>query len=353
MLYQPTTNELMDKFNKSINNISELQQDIDSAKAAVKSRLKILDMQYEYLLRSVTGLQDINNTNQNKIVFAETNILDGLYDSYGITIHPKFKKTPSNILNFKTTTGYIFKNNVLVTASNDPETDEVEDTDYLEMLKHDSIESKGYILKEYDNPNLTFTISMEDTKTLGNVNFNVIEVLPYLSGSFDMSIDFYERGAEYPNGYYAQRLFNVAASRIILPSKIEFSKVKFTIKLKFKNSNKYIFGLKHLYFLNASLEEEDSYVVVKAIKTANINYLYDDVLFKTQDGVYSNQDHTLADFNIEVYANYDYDNNVLSRSIEASTKEDPRYISLNLNSLYFKVPITTSTISFVPHIVTD
>ncbi len=351
MLYKHTTNELMERFDSAISNISVLQKDIDAAKTAVKSRLKILDAQCEYLLQSAEILKDVSNTTSNKIVFASDSILDGLYDSFGVTVHPKFKRTPSNILNFKTTTGYLFKNNISVMVSEDEE-EEVEDVDYIEMFKHDSIDSKGYIIKEYDEPTLSFTVSMQDDKSLGNVNFNIVEILPYLSGSFDMTISFYERGSEYPNGNYTQRLRNVAASRIVLPDKIALSKVKFDIQLKYKNSNnKYVFGLKHLYFMNASMDEEDSYVVVKITKPSNISYLYKDILLKTQEGVYLG--YTLDDFNIEAYANYDSDNNVLSRSIEASTQTDPRYISINLNTLYFKIPVHTSIISFVPSIETD
>ena len=351
MLYQPTTSELMNQFSSAINSISDIQQDIDAVKSAAQDRLKVLDMQYEYLLQSTEILKETTAADKNTIVFAGTNILDGVYDSYGITVHPKFKKTPSNILNFKTTTGYLFKNNITTTVSING-SDEKEDTDYIEVFKHDSIESKGYTIKEYDDPNISLTVSLKDDKTLGNVNFNVIELLPYLSGSFNMTIEFFERNAESPNAAYTQSISNVSRSRIILQDKIGFSKVRFNIRLKFKNSNnKYVFGLKHIYFLNASMEEDGSYIVVKSTKTSNINYLYNDMLFKTQQGVYVGYD--LSDFNIEAYANYDYDYNVLSRTIEASTKADPRYISLNINTLYFKIPITTGTISFVPNIVTE
>ena len=333
----------MNIFNTAISKVDKVKEDIETAKTSLHKKLQLLSCQQEYIASAINAFSDINGIAKDKIIFSDVEKY-GIFDSFGMTVHPKLSKTPYNILNFKTTTGYVFKNNATITLNGDPS------ESLLESLKHDSIEGKGFQLEEYDTDELTIELNFDVKNPLGSLKFNMLEIQPYLPGSFIIEyIEVFERGN---SSFPAQRisgLKNVAAQRIIFTEKTAVSKVTINIKLLYKNSNnRYPFGLKHLYFLDADFIN-DSYIIVRADKNEYFSYIYDDIVVKDQFGL--DTEAKCSEQGIEFYSKYDGD--MLSREIELSTDTDPSYIAVNIKSCYIKIPLNTSMISILPDIRTE
>lgn len=337
------SSEFMETFDNAVEKLDTVEQEIKKAESVFLSRLSLFNYQQEYTSQVVNSLYHKLNqgAKTDKIVFAHTEKLGGIYDTYGITIHPAFIRTPNNILNFKSSTGPIFKNNMTVSVNG------AEDKDFKYMLMHDDIAEKGICIKEYSSNNLTLDISLSKAGAIGDMKMNTIEILPYLFSSFDITkMEIYEKGSSSP-AHRLTNLIDVGAARYILSEKVSLSRIVMNINLKYKNprTNKYVFGLQHLYFLNADFNK-DSYVVVRTERNKQIEYVYDNLLIGSQFGTASQT--TATEMGIEFYL--DYTNSQLMKKIETSTKELPSYISMNAKALFIKVPVTMPMISITPDI---
>lgn len=341
MIYKKDSSELMEIFDKANNKLEKAQDSIITTGDAIKKRLVLLNSEYEYLMQAMMEIKSKTEAGNisNKIIFSGTETY-GLFDSYGLSIHPRFAKAPQNIFNFMASTGPIFKNNMTVKVNG------VEDSDYTNMLMHDSIDNKDYAIKEYDSDILTIEIAVKQGNTLGDLLLNVLEIQPFLIGSFNIeSFDIYEAGMTTPT-HGLDNIKNVSPCRIILDEKATLSKIVFNIKLLYKNSaGKYLFGLKHLYFLNADFEKEN-YIIAKIEKNKTIDYIYEDVVIHSQYG--QNNSTTAKMLGIEFYLSYE--NGTLSRQIETSTEINPNYISANSKYIYMKVPVSISFMAITPDI---
>jgi hypothetical protein len=343
MIQKLTTSEMMEEFNNVKNKIESTKDSINTIKTNIENKLKILLNEHEYISQNVLAIKDSvkTGTSNDRVILANNSNVSGQYDSFGMTIHPKLTKTPRNILNYIGTQGVIFKNNVAVYVN------EQLDDNMKYFLMHDSITNKQSILNEYDTNKLTISIQITDIG-LGDTTANMIEISPYLAGSFDIdSVDVYEyTGID--DGTLSQRLStveDVGRMRIILSEKTKISKVEFEITLKYKNSDgKYVFGLRHLYFLNADFAD-GSYIVAKVDSDDYISYIYDNLTVRSQ---YGDTATTISNEDGEIYR--EYSDGVLSKQLNVSTQLNPQYISSNIKSFYLKLPISTSIISFVPTI---
>lgn len=344
MIYKASSSDMMDIFNNAKSEIEKTNANIEILKNNISDKINILTNEYEYLLQAIV---DINNKQKegnisDRIVFSKSDELYGEYDIYGTTVHPKLSKTPKNIFNYIGSNGAVFKNNCTVYVNN------VIDDDYKYILMHDTINNKKTFIKEYDEENLKLEFVVTDMG-LGDTNMNMIEIAPFMSGSFDInniSIYVYNAG----DGELSQILTNiksVSKSRYIFTDAIKMHKITIDIKLKYRNSNnKYIFGLQHLYFLKANFVS-DSNIIFKIDKHDYISYIYDDASIHTQ---YGDFDVSFISEEAEVYR--EYNNGVLSHQINFSTNINPEYISSNTKTLYVKMPINTSLISILPKIDT-
>lgn len=344
MIKKPSTSRVMEVFESAVNKSESLRSDINAIKESMEEKLAILNAQTEYMGHEIQTIKDQNGKASNKIVLASVET-KGDYDSFGITIHPKLVKTPRSLFNFKTTTGYIFKDNVTVTV-NGTESDHLK-----EALKHDSISGKKFYVDEYDTDALDIVITPDPKNTMGSMAFNLMEIVPFLPNSFHIEyIKVYESGVD--SDLVMQQLNDVkyvAAQRLVFNGKTDISRIEMRIRLLHRGTDgKYVFGLKHLYLCEANFRN-DSYVVARYETNSTIAYIYDDCVIKSQFGVDTNA--KCSENGIEFYT--DYSNSVLSHEIEISTATDPNYIAANTKVLFVKIPVDTAIISLIPHVVLD
>ena len=342
MIHRPDTSELMEIFGSTQDKIDSLKTDVDNIRSVVEKRLEILNSQNEYMLQMVQNLQAVGTQNTDKIVLSAVEKY-GQFDEFGLSVHPKFTKTPVNIFNFAMPTGFVWKNNATVYVNDEA------DESLNQILEHDSIEGKDFSIREYDTDEITIEINANNANSLGDLTFNVIEILPYLPGSFNIEkIDLYEYGNDTQPVQGLTGIQNVGPQRFILDAKMILNKAVFTIKLLHRNSdNKFTFGLKHLYFLNANFLD-DCYAILRYDTNKYLTYIYDDIIIKSQFGVDIATSATEA--GIIFYSGYDGEK--LTHEIELSTTSKPSYISTNLKTCYIYLPITTSLISILPHFET-
>lgn len=341
-IIKPSTNKIMKILTDSTEQATALQDDVENTRNKIEEKLKIINYQMEYATQSLHNMDKLDGAATDKIVFSAVEKY-GSFDSYGITIHPKFAKPPRNIFNFHTSHGYIYKNNIETTMN------ESHNDDVNEWLKHDSTE-KNFNIREYMTDELNIEIKPNQNNTMGSLVFNMIEIAPYLPGSFHIeNIDIYERGNNTTPVQSISNIAKVGAQRIIFDNKTALGRAVFKIKLLYKNQeDKYVFGLRHLYFLEADFQK-DSYVIIRADKNSNISYVYDNLVMKDQFGV--DTEYSANSNNIMFYSTYN--GSILSNRIETSTTLAPSYIPVNIKNIFIRVPITTCLISITPDIRID
>jgi hypothetical protein len=268
----------------------------------------------------------------------------GEFDSYGETIHKKLLKAPRDIFNLKTTRGYLPKDNISKVTVNGEESSAVR-----ESLKQESIDGREYSIQEYTSNTLVITIEPNLKAPLGSLKMNMIEICPFLPGSFNIeSLELYSKDdLEYPAQEIPNGIPEVGSRRIIFDSKTDVGKIVMTVKLLYKNNaGKYPFGLRHLYCQEANYKE-DSYVVVRVDKPDYIAYINDAVTLKNQNGAAK---ISSKEYDIKYYS--EYRGNMPVHEIEPSAMGSPNYISLNAMTCFIVVPITAPLVSFTPNIVT-
>lgn len=336
--------EMLDNANSTLENT---QLNISALSKSLNKQLEILQYSADYISQKLKSLSKITQGNNNKIVFADANIVAGLYSIYGTNITPHLLKTPVNLTNYSTGTSYIYKNNATVTIN------DVEDNDFKEALKHDTISDKEIFFKKYSDGDLYIDINLQPGNMLSSIRINTIELYPVLDGSFDIeSIDVYSPADSSNPAHTISNITNVGRTRYILDSKIKISRIHMHIKLKYKDEslNKYIFGLKHIYLLDADYSS-GSYAIIKITKDEAIKYIYDTFRLESQNSTYNNVDLTASSMDVQFYL--DYDNGVLSREVTLSTETNLSYMSNNSKTVYMKLPVYTVYSSVTPKIELD
>lgn len=344
MIKKPSTSAVMAQFKEDVEKIETLRTSVNKMQSELEDKINILDIQYEYALSSLLNLSGSTTKLEDKILFNEVE-KRGRFDSFGMSVHPKLAKAPRNLFNIQTTKGYLFKNNMKVSVNG------VYDDDFKEMLKEESISSKKAVIKEYAEDTIKLTIEMNTKASLGSLACNVLELAPYLPGSFNIAaINVYSKdNMQFPAQTFEREITRVGAQRIILSEKVEVGKIELDIKLLFKNAKgRYPFGLQHLYLLEANFLN-DSYVVVRLNKSDNVAYIYDSLTVKTQFGESSSE--TVDDWGVTFWAQFDGE--VLSHQLEVSTKMNPSYLSSNLKTIYIRMPLNTAITAIMPKLVTD
>ena len=126
----------------------------------------------------------------------------------------------------------------------------------------------------------------------------------------------------------------------MLESAINLYEVRISLTLKFQNGNgKYPFGIKHIYFLNASFDP-NSYIVVKVPQTKNINTISEGVTVKDQTG---NVTSSCKQEGIELFC--DYDSGVGIDSIATSKGLTNNPVTRNIKAFFVKYPLFRVTTS--------
>ena len=113
MIQKPSTSKVMEVFTNAVSEAEKIEKKLDTTKDELAAKIELLDTQYEYALSSIMNLKSRPAAADGKIIFNEAEKY-GLFDTFGMTIHPKLSKTPRNLFNYLTTRGYLFKNNISV-----------------------------------------------------------------------------------------------------------------------------------------------------------------------------------------------------------------------------------------------
>lgn len=332
--------ELNEILINSTKRIKEIEDKVEYVKGELQSKTSVLKAEKDYCMEQLNYLKSlIEDTEEhnkltglnNKVMFYDENKVSGIYDSYGMTIHKKLLKEPFNILNLLTTRGYIYRDSINNYINGE------EDLDFKEVLRHDSIENKGVYLKSHEEDEITIKIKIRDYGTLGKTRFNVIEIDPYLSGSFNIQEVkiFTEESNEEGTNYIEKKesINNVGKTRIILENKYDFYEAHFKIKLNYNQNGQYLFGLRHIYFLECDFNNE-SFVIAKIEKNNFIESISESIYIKN---IYGKNDTTLEGENIPIYMFYE--NGVLEYELDSYTPENPKVLTRNTKEFYAKIPI--------------
>lgn len=326
------------------NTIDSVKNDMNDLIRHTDYKMGILRNEQEYALSKIEGISELLNKSsdhhqlkgvRNKIVFKHHPNIKGVFDRYGATIHQKFLRPPINIFNLMTVNGPIFRDNMEVRINGEKK--EV----YKNMLKHHLSNKKEDLFLELASPNATIDIEIDRSNLLGNTDFNVIEINPFLPGSFHIKeLRIYDINSqkEEPD-HVIKNLGEIGQSRLVLERKYELSKIEMEIEITFQNSvGKYPFGLKHLYFLNADFDP-DSYVIAKIEKSNYIETISEEIFIHDQ---YGKRLTNTKDEGIKLYLNEE--NGILEYELETSKHHEERPIAQNTNSFFVRMPLKHSAV---------
>lgn len=339
------------KFNEILNESQEkivsVNNDVSALKDDMNIKLKIISYEMDYLNDSINKISNLEQQNGDYVLL-NNNSNTGLYECYGNNVHAYFKNKPINMFNIIpiNSSDVYYKDDAKVTING------VENDYYKNILKEDTVKSKEIFFEEMpytseivsskdkdvllkDNK-IVISISKDKQKAYGNSKFNIIEIDPYLTRSFDIeSICIYDTNDTTPT-VTLNNINKVSKTRILLDKKYNFNKVDITIIPKYtsiKDGEKIIpFGLKHIYFYEADFRN-DSYIDIVYNSNEYIDYVLNKIYMYTPEGI---AETTLTEQGIKIYL--DRINGVLSTEQEP-TNNIRKTISRNVNKLYFHIPI--------------
>ena len=332
------------ELNKIFSNAQQNNIDFESKLQAIKNDMskKVQIIKYENaFINQKLDVIDTGLIANDKLVSFDNNS-NGVFNNFGYMVHPKFKKTPIDIMNLKLPNGNNYFREGIITKVND-----IERPEYTNILMSDNDISKTIVFEEFDTEKIKLEYSLTNDYTLGVMRFNTIEIDPYIYGAYDLlSVDIY--ALDKTNNISVEPIFtingfdNIGRTRIILPEKIKFTKVIFTFKVNYKTEknfvNIYPFGLKHIHFYEADYNE-NSFIITEFIANEFIEYVMDDMTIYTTQGKHS---INANEYNIEVYT--DYNNNTLMGKVNLSSEASIYRIPKNTKTLYVKIPLIKKNI---------
>lgn len=345
MIPKMNSKELSEILNESQESIAQIESGMNLMKSDLTNKLAVIKNELEYSMQELLNIQELLNGAAShditkRIVFARQSSLAGKFDIYGSTVHPKFVREPNNIFNFSTVMGPVFKNNANVRIN------DVASEKQRAILMHDSIAGKGIAFNEYDSPIIKLEVEINVGDLLGDTQFNMIEIAPYLPGSFTIeSIEVYKiqsylTQATFPDYTMALPINKVGACRIMMDAKYSLYKFVMNITVNYQNRNgKYPFGLRHLYFYNAEFDP-DSHVIAKIEKSRYIDWVSEDITVREQLGIY---DSNCTSLGTKLYMAYE--GGLLQYEIVTSKGLAENIIARNIKELYVKQPLIRSMMS--------
>lgn len=327
--------EFNDIFHNAQKSTLEFEQRIQAIKNDVNKKIMIINYNEEFINKKLDAVNTGMVANDKIMAFDYNSY--GIFNSYGYMIHPKFKKTPIDIMNLKLPTGNNFFREGVNAKVNGEERPE-----YVNVLMSDNHISKQIIFEEFDTDRVTLEYTLDNHYELGVMRFNMIEIDPYLFGAYDLlSIKIYTldktNTISAEPTYMCNGFNNIGRTRIVLGDKVKFAKVELEFKVNFKTERNmvdvYPFGLKHVHFLEADFLE-NSFVISEFISDKFIEYVMDDMMIYSTQGKYKIDAH---EYNIEVYT--DYENNTLMGKVNLSSDAGIYRIPKNTKKLYVKIPL--------------
>lgn len=336
--------QLMKRLEDDESIIKSVRNDIEDILAAEQSKFAVINAIQKYNLdreyKIIERLRSVSTGSNDRIVLAhEEDIVAGDYGIYGETVHPSFVGAPRNVLNVSTAAGYVFRNGVAKVTIDDDTRDE-----YLDILKHDSILPQAPIFLQKDSSFVKMKIEFADS-VVSDRSTNCIEFAPYLPGSFSIekllitpqssaSPQFTDKPIDIRN------IDDVGTSRIILEDKIPIKSLEFEIRLKYKDGDKYPFGFKHIYLYDANINT-NSFIVVRLKKSSYIDYISEDITLRDQ---FEEKRTTCSAEDIHSYLYYSENN--LQQEIGTNDSMSRLYLAKNVNTIYIRIPLKTSLLSF-------
>jgi hypothetical protein len=345
MIPKMNSKELSEILRISQGSIAKIEANMNLVKHDLSDKLTVIKNEQEYSMQELLNISELLNGNsskdlKNRIVYARQSGLGGSYDIYGSTVHPKFVKDPNNIFNFITSMGPVFKNNANVRING------TASEKYRSILMHDSIAGKSVAFGEYDTADIKLEIEVNVGDLLGDTMFNMIEIAPYLPGSFTInSIDVYKiqsylTQSVLPAYSMTLPIHKAGACRIMMDQKYSLYKMVMNITINYKNRNgKYPFGLRHLYFYNGEFDP-NSHVIAKIDKNKFIDWISEDIVIRDQLGLYES---TCTSQGVKLYMVYS--DGLLQYEVAPSKGLTENIIARNTKELYVKQPLFCSVIS--------
>ena len=341
MIKKLTSEQFMNILEEAQESISSTKDKVNDIKNKAEAKINLINNIIDYNQYRIDKMLARDKTaSSTKFLLIDSDEKSGSYSEYGIEVHPKIKKS-TNVLNFATPDGYVYKNNATVSIN------KVEDVSYNNMLIHDTIADKDCFFKEYDTDFLEIQVTINPTALLGSTKTNIIELMPYLPGSFninDVQIftmqDYKTMEENVPTYTINQGMLSAGSTRIFLENKLDIWKIIFHVTLKYKNqANKYPFGMKHIYLLNADMVT-DSYINIRAETDNVIKYISEDLIITDQ---YGERESTCEKEGIKLYANNN--GGELSYEIMTSKGLTLNALTKNTREFFIHIPLNKSIIS--------
>lgn len=339
-------------FNKILEDCKEAidrtRLDIKDIKDDINIKTTITDHEIEY---TNLLLKEVGYSSKDDEYMMLSNALGGLYEVYSSVTHASFKREPVNIFNLKAinATEDFFRDEIDVSING------VKNSYYKNILKSDKVKNKKIFFEErkdfteikenevedikahlFNKNNIKLEFEVNIDRAVGISKFNLIEIDPYLMGSFDLaSIEIYEEDKEKPVRI-VPRINRLGKIRILLDKKYLFKKVVFNIEPNYKTVKSGIkiipFGFKHIFFLEADFRT-DSKAIIKYSSDDYIDFINNSVTLLTPFG---KKETSIIEEGIKIYL--DYKNNILENEHQPSEMvKNP--IARNLHSIYFEVPL--------------
>lgn len=347
MIKKMSSQDFNDILENTKNKVITINNDIYKMKNDMENKIKVIKYNMEYL-NSCLSQVNSSEKKDGSFIFLNNNY-KGLYETYGDYVHAAYKTEPINLFNIIP----INTNKIYYTDEAFVSINEIQNDQFKNILKADSIENKDIFFEEYiskeeiktdENTNASYlakdnkiniTITINKEKTYGISKFNIIEIDPYLMRSFDIeTINIYDTSDTIPS----YTLSNIQSDKqhIILDKKYLFNKVEFILNPKYyseKDNNKIIpFGLNHIYFLLTDFRN-DSYIELPYYNENFIDYIDDRCILYTSKGEIET---TLSEQGIKIYL--DNVNGILTTEQQPSSNIKNTIVR-NLNQIYFKVPL--------------
>ena len=322
-----------------VNNVL-FEKKLEAIKDDMGKKINIIKYENAFINKKLDVIDTGLIANDSLVSFNKNSY--GMFNEYGYMIHPKFKKTPIDLMNLKLPEGGNYFKEGIITKVNG-----VEMPSYTNILMADNHITKGITFDEYNTENISLEFSLSNELLLGVMRFNTIEIDPYIYGAYDLlSIDIYTLDST--NNITAEPTIvlngfdNIARTRIILKEKVKFTKVVFNFKVNYKTEKNFVdifpFGLKHIHFYEADYVE-DSFVITQFVSDKFIEYVMNNMTLYTTQG---KLDIDAMDYGIEVYT--DYENNTLMGKVNLSTEASIYRIPKNTKTIYIKIPLLQKNI---------
>lgn len=322
-----------------VNNVL-FEKKLEAIKDDMGKKINIIKYENAFINKKLDVIDTGLIANDSLVSFNKNSY--GIFNEYGYMIHPKFKKTPIDLMNLKLPEGGNYFKEGIITKVNG-----VEMPSYTNILMADNHITKGITFDEYNTENISLEFSLSNELLLGVMRFNTIEIDPYIYGAYDLlSIDIYTLDST--NNITAEPTIvlngfdNIARTRIILKEKVKFTKVVFNFKVNYKTEKNFVdifpFGLKHIHFYEADYVE-DSFVITQFVSDKFIEYVMNNMTLYTTQG---KLDIDAMDYGIEVYT--DYENNTLMGKVNLSTEASIYRIPKNTKTIYIKIPLLQKNI---------